>query len=155
MDGNQPDRLDITDFSFEFLRGTNKNDWSNVEKNTFTASSGTKFKDEKTVSNIFTTDRNNAPGNGILFTPSAGYAEQLSFTVSGGGSYGAPGEVLAQTIASFYNKSRRMLQVNVRASAMTADAPRQKITFGSRTYYPIAISKDWWNDEKTIKMIEL
>lgn len=149
------ERLDISDFSFEFLRGTNKNDWSNVEKNTWTEESGTKFRDEKTVSNIFTTDRNNAPGNGILFTPSAGYAEQLSFTASGGGSLGAPGEVLAQTIAGFYNKSRRMLQVNVRASAMTADAPRQKITFGSRTYYPIAISKDWWNDEKTIKMIEL
>lgn len=144
------DTLAITSLKVEVLRGTAYADWKDADKNIHRHSGADGFIDEKNISQIFTTDNNNTPGDGILISPSGRYCEELYF---GDGNPNVPGEELAEGIANYYSRSRRILRLNRPLS--TPSGPDQKITFGGKTYYPLSVGIDYADNRKTIKLIEL
>lgn len=146
--------INVTSFSMEFLRGNSYLNWNDRDKNTYISDAGNSLINTREVSNIFTVDENNAPGNGILLDPAGGYATGMTFSGSGGGSQYSPGQHLADAILAFYNTPRRILTLEL-PRHLYEFTPQHKVTYDGSTYYVLSVSNNWRDDICTVKLIKL
>lgn len=146
--------IDITKMTLDFYRGSSMLDWSENDQNEYKRENTSLFTDEIDIQHIMTCDNNNAPGRGLLLTPTRTFTSSFPYTASGGGSQELPGQHLADAVGSFYNQTRRMLELDLKRSTYEL-TPGHKVTYDGKTYYPISITNDWGEDITTVKLIEL
>lgn len=142
--------IDVVGLSFDFLRGTEYDDWSDNERNTYTHSNGGVFTEEVQVDNILTCDQHNAPGSGILISPDGGYAKTLPFD----GVDLVPGQRLADQMGQYYSRTRTMLKLGLLTSAYWL-SPGKRLTWNGGTYYPMCFARNWYDNKETVKLVEV
>lgn len=127
------------------------------EQNTYTAESGQAFEDESEESVMFASNKNNKIGTSIIMNDNLAYVSKLPYTESGGDGYVEhPEQQLADRMAAFGSKPRKMIQMELETKDIPAITPASKITaYDNNTYYPLVLKRDWKEGQTTIKMIEL
>lgn len=127
------------------------------EQNTYTAESGQAFEDESEENVMFASNNNNKIGTSIIMNDNLAYVSKLSYTESGGGGYVEhPEQQLADRMAAFGSKPRKMIQMELETKEIPAITPAYKITaYDNNTYYPLVLKRDWREGQTTIKLIEL
>lgn len=119
----------------------------------YTATNSGKTDDEWNADCIFASDNNLDYGFGLLLDPEDGTFVE---TVPYGIAQEHPEQHLANRVASFLERSRRMLDINVISTYAANVTPSTYITIGNpQHYHPLAISHQWWDDVTNISMIEL
>ena len=68
-----------------------------------------------------------------------------------------PEQHLANAVAAFGNKARRVLKMELRKGAGNVDAVSaiKKVSLDGGAWYPIAIDHDWVDDVKVVTIMEL
>lgn len=127
------------------------------EQNTYTAESGQAFEDESEENVMFASNKNNKIGTSIIMNDNLAYVSKLPYTESGGGGYVEhPEQQLADRMAAFGSKPRKIIQMELETKEIPAITPAYKITaYDNNTYYPLVLKRDWREGQTTIKMIEL
>ena len=65
-----------------------------------------------------------------------------------------PEQQLANRVTDYWSIARRMVSMEINKTLVSI-SPGEKVTLDGTTFYPIAISQDWWNDKLEITMLEL
>ena len=127
------------------------------EQNTYTAESGQAFEDESEESVMFASNKNNKIGTAIIMNDDLAYVSKLPYSESeGGGYYEHPEQQLADRMAAFGSKPRKMIQMELDTKEIPSITPAYKITaYDNNTYYPLVLKRNWKEGQTTIKMIEL
>ena len=66
-----------------------------------------------------------------------------------------PEQHLANRVVNYWQTSKRRLAVDVRTNTIADITPQYKVTIDGTTGYPIAITRDYWNDVTTLTILEL
>ena len=122
----------------------------------YSAENASTVEDKWNADCIFATDNGLEYGHGLIVGPNGGFVE----TVQYGGSatnLQHPEQHLANRVASFGNKARRMLTMELRKGAGNVNSvtAKTKVSFDSKTWYPLSISHEWRDDVKAITVVEL
>lgn len=143
----------FTSLTFGFARLASLAPNNDATENTYTATNDSKFEDEMNIDLVWASDNGNAQGYGILMNPSGSYLTQLPYTETsqGGGVNERPEQHLADRIAAFYEENKPGLSVNLDTDSIGDVSPGCL----SGSYYPIAISRDWWNDITILRLLEM
>jgi hypothetical protein len=65
-----------------------------------------------------------------------------------------PEQVVADRVASFWSKARKMLRTQLQSQDIEV-TPRTLVNINDGTYYPLSISHDWRDDVVELLMVEL
>lgn len=143
-------QVNLTNLKIEFLRKKNSAGVkTDADTNKYVASSNKRFYHEKEVHTIFTCDSNNQFGLSIITNPDGSYCQTLTFADGDASA----GQHLANRMASFGNKIRRVMQLEVEGG--DAYTPKILLSYGGVTYATIGIGRDWRNDAYTMKFLEI
>jgi hypothetical protein len=142
-------QVNLTDLKIEFLRKRSSDVKTDADTNRYVASGNRLFFHEKEVHTIFTCDSNNQFGLSIITNPDGSYCQTLTFADGDASA----GQHLANRMASFGNKIRRVMQLEVEGG--DAYTPKILLSYGGVTYATIGIGRDWRNDAYTMKFIEI
>ena len=104
--------------------------------------------DTQTVDCIFASDNDMDYGFGLLMNADGSFMATASYNGSGV----APERYLANRMAAFWGKSRRVLSLDLDNETIS---PLNTTTVNDTLSYPIAISKDWRDDMTKLTLIEL
>lgn len=122
---------------------------------TYVANNANTVEDKWNADCIFASDNNMEYGYGLILSPSGGFVKTVQY---GGSSSNQqhPEQHLANRVARFGARSRRMLKTELRSNATGVGSvtARTKVSF-SGTHYPIAIDHNWRDDVTILTMIEL
>jgi hypothetical protein len=102
---------------------------------------------------IFASDNLLEYGHGLIMSPSGSFVSEVPY----GTSTEHPEQHLANRVAAFGQKARRMVSMELRSNALNVEyvTATKKVSFEGTTYHPISISHDWRDDITKISMIEL
>ena len=102
---------------------------------------------------IFATDNNAEYGYGLLMTASGGYLGQLTY----GSVQKYPEQHLCDRVSAYYATAKRMVtgSMDSNASVIGTISPRNKATLDGSTFHPIAIGRNWRDDESIITLLQL
>lgn len=126
------------------------------EQNTYTAESGQAFEDESEENVIFASNNNNKIGTSIIMNDNLAYVEKLTYSEFGGSHQEHPEQQLANRMAAWGNKTRKVLNLELDRADIPDIAPTNKIAdYDSTEYYPLVLKRDWREGQTTIKMFEL
>ena len=102
---------------------------------------------------IFATDNNAEYGYGLLMTSSGGYFGQMYY----GSVQKYPEQHLCDRVSAYYATAKRMVtgSMDSNASVIGTISPRNKATLDGSTFHPIAIGRNWRDDESIITLIQL
>lgn len=142
-------QVNLTDLKIEFLRKSSSEVKTDADTNKYVASGNRLFFHEKEVHTIFTCDSNNQFGLSIITNPDGSYCQTLTFA---DGDTSA-GQHLANRMASFGNKIRRVMQLDMNVN--DAYNPAVLLNYESVKYATLSISRNWCNDTYTMKFIEI
>jgi hypothetical protein len=145
IDGNK-DYVYIESLNVIYHRDTGYRDKTSISR---TASNSTPFADSKDVDTIFCQDSDQMKaGPELLVYDNARYY----------GSQNGDTDLmqnLANRIAAIGSKSRHVINLNLRNSdPVAAVGPGDTVSYNSKTYYPLAISKDPGRGMTTVKLVE-
>ena len=115
----------------------------------YSSAANMQASDTYNVDCIFASDNEMDYGYGLLMNENGSFMEGAPIG-SGGGNNTIPEQYLANRIATFYNKSRQKLTLELNNESIT---PRNTAFEGA--FYPIAISRDWRDDILFLTLIEL
>lgn len=117
-------------------------------------------QDEWNADLIFASDNNMEYGYGLLMNADGSYMATAQY----GSSSEHPEQHLASRVADYWARNKRAITADLRSDALTAAGstlriaaihPLCKLTFESKTFTPLSITRDWREDVSRIKMIEL
>jgi hypothetical protein len=147
----------IENLKFTFAPKRSTNYQTDDEKNSYTAENNVTFNDETEENVMFASNDNNSMGTAIIMNDNLAYVSKLPYTESGGAGYVEhPEQQLADRMAAFGSKPRKMIQMELETKDIPAITPAYKITaYDNNTYYPLVLKRDWKEGQTTIKMIEL
>ena len=120
----------------------------------YTADNSNTVEEKWNADCIFATDNHLMYGHGLIMNASGGWVE----TVPYGSSAQHPEQHLANRVASFGSKARKMLTMELRSNATNVSsvtAQKKVSPFSLGTYYAIAIGNDWRDDTTKLTLIEL
>ena len=102
---------------------------------------------------IFATDNNAEYGYGLLMTSSGGYFGQMYY----GSVQKYPEQHLCDRVSAYYATAKRMVtgSMDSNASVIGTISPRNKATLDGSTFHPIAIGRNWRDDESIITLLQL
>lgn len=106
---------------------------------------------------IFASDNKMEYGTGLIFNADGTYMEKATY--NGVDQY--PEQQLANRVVTFLNKSRRMLNPELRSNAtatgtpISSITPTYKVVLDGTTLYPFAISHNWRDDVIKMSLLEL
>lgn len=139
----------IQDLKIEFFRENSESVANDADTNKYVASGNRLFFHEKEVHTIFTCDSNNQFGLSIITNPDGSYCQTLTFADGDASA----GQHLANRMASFGNKIRRVMQLDMNVN--DAYNPAVLLNYESVKYATLSISRNWCNDTYTMKFIEI
>lgn len=124
-----------------------------VTERSYDANNSNTVEDKWNADCIFATDNNCEYGYGLILSPTGGFVKTVSYN----GSSQQPEQHLANSVAAFGNKARRMLKMELRKGVGNVDAvaATKKVSLGGGAWYPIAIDHDWRDDVKVVTIMEL
>ena len=122
----------------------------------YTADSGADFDNTTDESVMFASYSQGVSGTGIIMDENLAYVEKLTYT-GGMGQYSAhPEKDLADRMSTFGNKPRKVLSLELDSQEIPEISPKHKIEdYNGTEYYPLVISRNWWQGETKLKLIEL
>lgn len=155
-------KIQIANFDVEYKQGTVTmptysqlgaivEDTDNVANQTYTATNTNRNRDSINVDIEYGSDKNMQANNGVLIDTDY---KRLQ-TVLYGSSSEIPEQHLANRIAAYWSKSRRMVRSELRSEAIPAYTPQYFVVLDGTTFHPISVSRDWWNDITTITLLEM
>ena len=102
---------------------------------------------------IFATDNNAEYGYGLLMTSSGGYFGKMYY----GSVQKYPEQHLCDRVSAYYATAKRMVtgSMDSNASVIGTISPRNKATLDGSTFHPIAIGRNWRDDESIITLLQL
>lgn len=122
----------------------------------YTADSGADFNNTTEESMAFASFSQGSSGTGIIMDENLAYVEKLKYEELSGYNEEHPEQQLADRMATFGNKPRKVLSLELESKDIPDISPVYKIEdFNGTDYYPLVISRNWWKGETNIKMIEL
>lgn len=122
----------------------------------YTADSGADFNNTTEESMPFASYSQGQSGTGIIMDENLAYVEKLKYEEQSGYNDEHPEQQLADRMAYFGNKPRKVLSLELDSKDIPDISPVYKIEdFNGTDYYPLVISRNWWKGETNIKMIEL
>lgn len=100
---------------------------------------------------IFASDNNMEYGYGLIMNTDGTWMDKAIYNSVN--EY--PEQHLANRVSAFWASNKRQVIAVLRSDAVADISPLYKLTMESVwRFHPIAISRDWWNDETTIKMLQ-
>lgn len=119
----------------------------------YTADNSNTVEEKWNADCIFATDNGLEYGHGLIMSPLGSWV----VTVPYGSSQEHPEQHLANRVASFGRKARRMLTMELRSDATNVGfvTAEKKVSFGGTLYYALAIGGDWRDDIVKLTLIEL
>ena len=153
----------IKDFKIGFIRADEDEEANDVE---YKVTAGS-FPETVTLDTIFATEKTTTIGShtrrcqlgyGLLFMPSASGAYVTDTIPYGGSAQNSykPERRTAQLIANYGVAVKQVETVNLRTDLIGLSiGPLTRVTFGSLTYYPIAVGHQWIDDITTIKLMQI
>ena len=125
------------------------------KENKYVADLGKVFDTEREESTTFAS-YNNIDGNNVIMDSNLGYVSEINYSADGGGYTAHPEQHLADRIANFHRRPRRMLELELDTADIGDVAPDYKVQdYLNRTYYPLVIGHEWREGITKLKMIEL
>ena len=118
----------------------------------YTASNIQKAVAEWDIDNIFASDKNGEMAFGFGLVMNADYTFMQK--AKHGSTQQEPEQVVADRVASFWSKARKMLRTQLQSQDIEA-TPRTLVNINDGTYYPLSISHDWRDDVVELLMVEL
>lgn len=148
---NAPSLLIIESISFKVVNRRTATIDQDKDENLYTAEGG-EFLDDRDIDLGFATWNGNPTGLAFVLQPSGEYLQEIQYD----GTYARPEQMLADRVAEFGQRTRRVLNVDIKTKGSSPTNPRQVVLneFDSPTY-PISISNDWAEDVETLKLIQL
>lgn len=126
------------------------------KENKYVADLGKVFDTEREESTTFASYNNNIDGNNVIMDSNLGYVSEINYSADGGGYAAHPEQHLADRIANFHRRPRRMLELELDTADIGDVAPDYKVQdYLNRTYYPLVIGREWREGITKLKMIEL
>ena len=119
-------------------------------------STGSTGKGETWEANlIFASDYWLEYGYGLLMNPNGSFMETVPYNDDT--DYEFAEQHLANRVAAYWETSRRMLTLELNADVGdVADvSPLANVTIEGDTFYPVSINRDWWNETKTLRVMEI
>lgn len=146
-----PSRLIISSVSIKIANSRTQSIDAEKDENLYTAEGGA-FLDDRDIDLGFATWNGNPTGSAFVLQPSFGYLQEIQY----GSTYARPEQVLADRVAEFGQRTRRVMTVDIKTKGSSPTNPRQVVLneFEDSTY-PISISNDWAEDVETLKLIQL
>ena len=146
----------ITNFAVEFSRyrkktGVGKGYAERLDSMEYKANNSNNVRDEWNADCIYASEKNMNFGYGVLLESDGTYVTSVNF----GGTPIRPEQHLANRVVNYWQTSKRRLAVDVRTNTIADITPQYKVTLDGTTGYPIAITRDYWNDITTLTIIEL
>lgn len=142
----------ISDLQIDFLRSTSVANYNTRDSNRYTSTSGN-FLDNLTVNTIFASDNGNAAGRGILMFSDGRYLTTVPYGT--GSTLEHPEQHLADRMAENYgSKVHSVLVLNVADTWLTL-APYYMLSYDSKTYASVSVSRDYSEGLLTIIYIEI
>ena len=117
---------------------------------------GTNFRDEISINAELASMLNNQPSPSLIMDDAATPASSIDYTVSGGTEARRPEVDLLNRLASYYGASRQTLDL-ITKHPTAAVLPLLKLNGinDGKTYLPLSESRDWRNEECTLKCFEM
>lgn len=147
---------DITDFTVEFVNETDLLIYrSRQSAHTYKGSNDNVLADEWTADTIFATENYSVFGPGLVVDVSpARYFTGWDYANHSEGTT-KPEQHLADRVAAFWARSRRMLTVDLRRDLLPVITPRNLLTIDGTTLWPMSVSQEWRDDTTTVVAIEI
>ena len=140
-------QVDISNLQVNFIRN---NQTSDDDSNVYTADTNTEFTEEYNIDNVIASDKNNAAGRGILLNSDGSYCSGIVYNTA----TEHPEQNLLDRIIA-HRSSVKTLNTMELNSAENVISIKNKYTFQSKTFHPIAISHDWRDDITKLTILEL
>lgn len=156
--GTEERRFFITDFALEYVHLRENADprrkpleMKNDASASYVSSNNNKSGIEWNRDTIYVTMNLMKPGYGIIMNTDYALAESANFN----GTSARPEQHLANRVTDYWQTSKRRIATELRANVIPDITPCHKVVLDGMTAYPIAISRDWWNDIMTLTILEL
>lgn len=163
--GNQFDDFQIANFSIEYSRDSYEIPTSlnvvrprelvteRVTTKEYSSTNGNDSKEEWNANCIFASDNNMEYGYGLLLDANG----NIISTVNYGGTPAHPEQHLANRVSTYWNTAKRMLDLDVMANRIGTITPYTKVTLNgeSGTFTPLAIGRNWHDDNVKLTLIQL
>lgn len=140
-----PPRIYFSDIELGFVRRRDIADFNEKGKNVYTGTTNKAFREDVEVSTIFASDNNNPCGSGIIRNTDDKYCTGVNYVLAGTTVYERPEKQLLKRILSRGSSVKAQRKVRVRSDLVDV-SPIHTCEQG----YPIAISRDWREDETVI-----
>jgi hypothetical protein len=118
----------------------------------YKASNNNNVRNDFNADCIYASEIQMEPAFGVIINQDNSYMRELSYN---GGTPIRPEQHLANRVVNYWQTSKRRLAVDVRTNTIADITPQYKVTLDGTTGYPIAITRDYWNDITTLTIIEL
>lgn len=101
----------------------------------------------------FASEKNMKFGYGVIMNTDKTYLTTTTFR----GNSERPEQHLVNAVANFWERARRMMQLELRSDAINASniTPGSRTLIDATTGYPMSISHEWRDDKIIVKIIEL
>ena len=119
----------------------------------YAASNTNDSKEEWNANCIFASDNNMEYGYGLLLDANG----NIISTVNYGNNAEHPEQHLANRVSTYWNTAKRMLDLDVMANRIGTITPYTKVTLNgeSGTFTPLAIGRNWHDDNVKLTLIQL
>ena len=146
--------FELVNFRIEFVRRTYEYLLEKSERaatREYKASNSNNVEEEYDCYLNYASDNEMVFGYGVIVNPSDG-------TQLGKQTYGSaeawPEQHLADRIARYWGTSKRRLRMEL-LSPQTSVSPKSIAQIDGSRFYPISISRDWWNDVIQVNLMQL
>lgn len=157
-----PEQFELANFKIEYSRDeeiiasggmSRKITKDRVNSQEYTATNTNSSKDEWNANCIFASDNNMEYGYGLLLDASG----NIISTVNYGNNAEHPEQHLANRVSTYWNTAKRMLDLDVMANRIGTITPYTKVTLNgeSGTFTPLAIGRNWHDDNVKLTLIQL
>jgi hypothetical protein len=145
--------FELADFCIEFYKSdagriTERQDLPSEME--YTSKNQNNVRAEWNADCIYASDNDMAFGYGLLINPDGSFMQKIAY----GSDMLFPEQQLANRVTDYWSTARRMVSMEINKTLVSI-SPGEKVTLDGTTFYPIAISQDWWNDKLEITMLEL
>ena len=155
MPENSGERIfDITDFRVEYYGDTTYDIRGEHSKNSdaeYVSNNQQKISSEWDADLIYASQNRLAMGYGLVINNSDfAFMEKAQYP----SATDHPEQRLATRVANYWASAKRKLSTELRANVIPSITPQHKVTLDQTPSYPIAISRDWWNDIIQLTLLE-
>jgi hypothetical protein len=134
---------------FSYIDTTDFKSPSNTRE--YQSSNANNGRNEWNADCIYATNNDMSFGYGVLINKDGSYMWHAQFN----GVSQIPEQHLANRVVNYWATSKRRMEVELRSNQIADITPQYKVTLDGTTGYPIAITRDYWNDITTLTIIEL